>query len=399
MLIKFTINPTQSESKLSSLGECVYWLNKLQQRLSKMGSQMRQPYEKYYIFERVFTLGIILIKNLNLNSIDKETMELIKDLVTNKDFMTELSKDLIVVELLKRPSNKKLQELQLFKKDENQQESIFLDFYYKSDMIYQIKCISTQQDINNSYELADKVWAHEQRSLASRISSNRLIQSKFIQNQQSLIKKNDRIIKESLIVWSLQITLDDKLTKEFINNSLAPFSIQNNSLFTVYYTMQESIRNVINTYYEMKIENPLDFHYLLNQALLFVEKYENYDEFIKKSITDYKKDDKINKHIYEQFIKSRKEIEELQEILDQWKQANTHAFKPSDNLLKKNRKILALKFVKKGFISRAQIIAKKRAGLKKQRALQEKSEKLKICLLYTSPSPRDRQKSRMPSSA
>ena len=46
-------------------------------------------------------------------------MELIKDLVTNKDFMTELSKDLIVVELLKRPSNKKLQELQLFKKDEN----------------------------------------------------------------------------------------------------------------------------------------------------------------------------------------------------------------------------------------------------------------------------------------
>ena len=41
---------------------------------------------------------------------------------------------------------------------------------------------------------------------------------------------------------------------------------------------------------------------------------------------NYKKEDKINKQIYEQFIKVKKEMEELQEILEQWKKANTHAF-------------------------------------------------------------------------
>ena len=49
----------------------------------------------------------------------------------------------------------------------------------------------------------------------------------------------------------------------------------------------------------MQIENPLDFHYLLNQALLVVEKYENYSGLISKAIFEYKKDDKINKHVYE----------------------------------------------------------------------------------------------------
>ena len=38
-------------------------------------------------------------------------------------------------------------------------------------------------------------------------------------------------------------------------------------------------------------------------------------------------------------------------------------------------------------------------GLATEVAKLEESERLQICLLYTSPSPRDRQKSRMPSSA
>ena len=38
-------------------------------------------------------------------------------------------------------------------------------------------------------------------------------------------------------------------------------------------------------------------------------------------------------------------------------------------------------------------------GLKEKRVLLTKDTQIMICLLYTSPSPRDRQKSRMPSSA
>ena len=39
------------------------------------------------------------------------------------------------------------------------------------------------------------------------------------------------------------------------------------------------------------------------------------------------------------------------------------------------------------------------AELKELRRVKKAYEQLKLCLLYTSPSPRDRQKSRMPSSA
>ena len=60
--------------------------------------------------------------------------------------------------------------------------------------------------------------------------------------------------------------------------------------------------------------------------------------------------------------------------------------------------ILIILIMGKG-LSGAQKRKKRKEGEKALAEHIENLERLKLCLLYTSPSPRDRQKSRMPSSA
>ena len=74
----------------------------------------------------------------------------------------------------------------------------------------------------------------------------------------------------------------------------------------------------------------------------------------------------------------RNSLEASKESFEVWKSANNRNEKNFELDTKKNRKILSLKLAKKGMLTRATQIAQRRAGLRKQKALQQKAGMVKI---------------------
>ena len=131
--------------------------------------------------------------------------------------------------------------------------------------------------------------------------------------------------------------------------------------------------DVLRTFYKNPLENSLDFHYLNKQSVYVLGVYQD----LKSSILEY-----INKNnqktLFEEFVKTKKNMEAMKENFEIWKSSNIKGEKANELDTKRNRKILALKLAKKGMVSRASQIAQRRAGLRKQRALQEKAIMIKM---------------------
>ena len=129
--------------------------------------------------------------------------------------------------------------------------------------------------------------------------------------------------------------------------------------------IEECFEDTLSTFYFSAIDNSFDYQYLINQ-LIFIAETE------KKLIQEMKNEDK-DKNTKVCF-EMQKEMTNLQENFKNWKEF-TIKIEEDDIKLKKNQKILAVKLAKQGLVERMKTIAKKRAGMKRQRALQEKKYK------------------------
>lgn len=126
--------------------------------------------------------------------------------------------------------------------------------------------------------------------------------------------------------------------------------------------IEERFDDTLSTFYFSTIDNSFDYQYLIKQ-LIFISETE------KKLIQEIKDEDKDkNAKVCSEI---QMEMTSLQENFKNWKEF-TIKIEEDDIKLRKNQKILAIKLAKQGLVERMKTVAKKRAGMKRQRALQEK---------------------------
>lgn len=129
--------------------------------------------------------------------------------------------------------------------------------------------------------------------------------------------------------------------------------------------IEEGFTDTLSTFYFSVIDNSFDYQYLIKQ-LIFISETQG------RLIQEMKDEDKDkNAKVCAEI---RKDMTNLKENFKNWKEF-TIKVEENEIKLKKNQKIMAIKLAKQGLVERMKTIAKKRAGMKRQRALQEKKYK------------------------
>lgn len=239
--------------------------------------------------------------------------------------------------------------------------------FFEEFPVEKVEIKTSKMAVERNLEECDREWLNFQGKLAQRMIAKRTIlrcyRKKVNKHKKTKVPENS-------------VTLMRFLTLSFEEKNFTHLT----EFFTSYGFFSEQIglieylcHDVLRTFYKNPLENSLDFHYLNKQSVYVLGVYQD----LKSSILEY-----INKNnqktLFEEFIKTKKSLEAMKENFEIWKSSNIKGEKANELDTKRNRKILALKLAKKGMVSRASQIAQRRAGLRKQRALQEKAIMIKM---------------------
>ena len=233
--------------------------------------------------------------------------------------------------------------------------------------IEKVEVKTSKEAVERNLEECDREWLNFQGKIAKRMIAKRII-LRFYRKKTAKHKKIKTPENSMVLLRFLAVSFEEK-----DYNNLIDF-------FTHYSFFSEQIgliellcHDVLRTFYKNPLENSLDFHYLNKQSVYILGVYQD----LKMSILEYIKKNN-QKILFEEFVKTKKNLEGIKESFEIWKSSNIKTEKLNELDTKRNRKILALKLAKKGMVTRATQIAQRRAGLRKQRALQEKAVMLKF---------------------
>jgi len=212
------------------------------------------------------------------------------------------------------------------------------------------------------------------KEIASHINLKKAIMKTVQMNKY--VKLKEKIHLRLLSLISTSLTLKPMLDRKFLLKNVFRTVCKNSSAFELFSTINELQRSVLDVFYTTNIENPIDFHYLVNQLSNLTKISVEYADYIKKMTQQAE----ISHDSFEMFVKEKKRLDEFRESFNLWKEHNMRSVDDIDSKLRKKRKMLGVKWEEREIISKMQVITKKRAGLKRQRALQDKKDRIKFKL-------------------
>jgi len=173
---------------------------------------------------------------------------------------------------------------------------------------------------------------------------------------------------------STSFTLKSVLDHKFLMTNLFKALCRNSTAFELFAYINNIQRSIIEVFYTTNLENPIDFHYIINQSSELTKIAVEYSEYIR----EVTKKDEITHGMFETFVKEKKRLDELKESFEQWKNVNLKFIDDVEARLTKRRKMLGVKWEERDMVNRLQRVTRKRAGIKRQKALQEKKQMIKF---------------------
>jgi len=245
---------------------------------------------------------------------------------------------------------------------------------FPEETFHKVKVVFDAKKVDENYEKAEKAWLSEMKEIASHINLKKAIMKTVQMNKY--VKLKEKIHLRLLSLISTSLTLKPMLDRKFLLKNVFRTVCKNSSAFELFSTINELQRSVLDVFYTTNIENPIDFHYLVNQLSNLTKISVEYADYIKKMTQQAE----ISHDSFEMFVKEKKRLDEFRESFNLWKEHNMRSVDDIDSKLRKKRKMLGVKWEEREIISKMQVITKKRAGLKRQRALQDKKDRIKFKL-------------------
>lgn len=344
-------NPITDEQINNLVFEAFYWIKKM---LSFIAScEKNIIFNSFRTINYLFMTLVSLIINLR-NSIDQdiyneinETIKIIANLPIVKKihgfqtFMKSLTK---------------LEEVKNYSEKNASKEFTLFTFTVKN---------AESDKVQNNLIACDQEWT-KFTQIATNKEKKKEILEKSSQKKAITIVSNFNSI---LFKRFLSLYFNGKENNELIQL----FEKSPDLLIEQINFIENQSNDVIKTFFSSVLENSLDFHNINRQSVQIVSLYRTFYA----SLDNYRVSSN-QKVLFDELIASKKRCEEIKEAFDIWKSSNVRTEKTNEMDMKKNTKVLALKLAKKGMISRATQLAQRRAGLRKQKALQKKADLLKL---------------------
>eukprot|EP01017_Pseudomicrothorax_dubius_P046531 TRINITY_DN8206_c0_g1_i4.p1 TRINITY_DN8206_c0_g1~~TRINITY_DN8206_c0_g1_i4.p1 ORF type:complete len:187 (+),score=62.40 TRINITY_DN8206_c0_g1_i4:61-561(+) len=129
---------------------------------------------------------------------------------------------------------------------------------------------------------------------------------------------------------------------------------------------------IYQIYYGSRIQEPLDFHYLLEKIEAVASSRNELFNVVAKFVSKETPQEELHKAL----IRAKENSESLQNTIESWKSIKTYIFNDQKNI-DARKKMIAAKWIESSKISKLRKIAEKRAGLRKQKYLADKAERIK----------------------
>ena len=361
--------------------ECFYWIKKfvLKEKVISLEDLNKvEDLSNLYVYERILLIIFTFIINFKDN-ISKKLLEIISEVLTSiylpsflMNKINKLNKAKNFWNFISNIKEKSQIKILIDIIFDNKTKNLLIDIFpYEKFSELEVKCNSKQIDAN--YIDCDSLWLIDNWKIAQRIMAKKILKN-FIINKKKLIRKRiEKKKSNAIILTSLSMSIKRLISKEYII-SLIPFFINNGFCLEIFIIIDEIKEEILKGYYKFNISNSIDFHYIILQLMFLSKKLEEYNTFLRENID--KNDSKI---FLVEFVKVKKELETFKLQFLEWKAIKAIKHEEPKSF-KKNKQILAIKIARKGFLNKFQLIAQKRANLKKQMYLKVKAEKLKRTL-------------------
>ena len=245
----------------------------------------------------------------------------------------------------------------------------YLEFF--GGNIHKIIVIYDVKKVDYNYEESEKSWLNEMKDISRHIKLKKAIMKNL--SIKKYIKVKEKIKMNMICFISINLVLKPVLDHKFLVNNLFKVLCRNSTVFELFSTLNQLQNSVIEVFYTSNIENPIDFHYIINQSAYLAQVLQRYSQFILEitQTTDLQQD------VFNIFINEKKALEEFKQSFDKWRNLKMKVVEDVEMKLKKRNKILGLKWEERDIFTNMQKIGKKRAGLKRQMALKEKKNRIK----------------------
>jgi hypothetical protein len=243
---------------------------------------------------------------------------------------------------------------------------------FEEEEFFTIKVIADLKKVDENYEKSEKAWVVEVRNRAAHLHLKKRLVRNI--NRSKFLKIKEKLFLSLSSIITINILLKQVLDKKYIMKNLFKVLCKNSTSLELFSHISELQRSVLDVFYSTNLENAVDFHYLVSQTFDLSKIAIEYGEYV-KDLTD--KPEGPN-NMFERFVKEKKRLEEFKLAFEEWKNMKLKALEDLDANLQKKRKMLGVKWEEREMITRIQKITKKRAGLKRQKILSQKKDKIKM---------------------
>jgi len=227
---------------------------------------------------------------------------------------------------------------------------------------------SNAKKAEEEYEKCDKAYLDEQVVISKHINLKKAILKMY--NKNSFAKMKAKINFDSFEHNYLLVAFKNLADHNFVLDNIFNLVKRNSALLQLFYDINNFLKKALYFFFKNKLENPLDFHYIMSLLHALAKKGAEYAEFIR--------DLTINKQFSQEkhkiFVTKKVEISDLEKEFEKW--ANTREVQEDLNQKLRKKRIIGVKWEERA-LKDALKRPGKRSGAKKQQLLQEKKERIK----------------------
>lgn len=361
--LKRNLNPLLTSDLLY---ECVYWVNNT---LKKMNTQLSEGEQNLELLaNNMYVILLNIALNIHPDVISKEILNEMNDALYNLrcgGYASLEEPNLKLFEL----KGKNAKDFTLFQeKFASSSEAKRKTYLPAGKETFHIINFKGQDLTDQNYEEAEKAWLRDQALTAKRIIAKRAF-TKHLNIRKFKKLRPKLYLPQISQVYICQI-FNTALTRKFVYEHLLNAINANHTLFGLFYHIDEVLIDIMNVFFTTNIENPIDFHYIVNQLTTVTKLTQEYAGFLKEVIQTKVFDQVVNNR----FVKYKISLDEINASFQVWKKNNAKQFENIDARLKKKRALIGVKWEERTILSKAQKIAKKRSMMKKMKAVKAKKQ-------------------------
>jgi len=217
------------------------------------------------------------------------------------------------------------------------------------------------------FEKCDQAYLNDQVMIAKHISLRKAI-LKFY-NKNSFAKIKAKINFDSFEHSYILDTFKNLADHRFVIDNIFLLVKKNSGLLQLFYEINNFLKKSVYFFFKNRLDNPLDFHYIMNLLHAISNIGSEYRDFIRELTIKKQFSPENNK----MFVKKKVEVNELEREFEKW--ANTIETKEDLSNKVKKKRVIGVKWEERALRSALKHQKKPTQKIKKQKILEVKNQK------------------------